>query len=111
MRWFLALLALSLLACSGSTPGAKFTVLKAERDESCTKLTDYCVRVSCTVRNDSQIPGQVVADLQLQSPEGKVLHTETARAELGGGDTTTLTHDFTQVKVTENAKTARCVVR
>ncbi len=111
MRPVLVFLAMSALACSGSTPGAKFIVTKSEQDSSCTKLTDFCVRVSCTLKNASQLPGQAVVDLQLLGPDGKVAHTETARAELGGGDTTTLTHDFTQVKVAGKALTPRCVVR
>lgn len=111
MRVFLVFSALCLLACSGSTPLARFTVVKQEVDESCTKLTDFCVRVSCTVKNEGAIPGQAVVDLQILGPEGNVLFTETERTELGGGDTTTLSHDFTQAKITQKGRSPRCVVR
>lgn len=111
MRVLLPILGLLALGCAGSTPLATFTVVGSEADESCSKLTDYCVRVTCTLKNDGMVPGQAVVDAQLLDPEGKVLHTQSLRAELGPGDTRTLTHDFTEAKLLGNGAEARCVVR
>lgn len=98
------------LGCSGSTPLAHFTLVSQEADASCSRVVDYCMRVTCTLKNDGPIPGQAVVDLELVGPGDAVVHTETERAELGPGDTRTLTHDFTDAKVGEEVQ-PRCVVR
>lgn len=100
-----------LLACEGSTPLAHFVVTASESSPACSKLLDYCLRVSCTVKNDSVVPGQAVLDLQLLDAQGAVQHTQTERLDLGPGDTRTASHDFTQAKLLGKEAQFACVVR
>ena len=100
-----------LAGCAGSTPLAHFEVTKSESDESCSTLADYCLRVTCTVKNDSPIPGQAVVDLQLLNRKGEVKHTQTERVELGPGDTKTVKHDFTEAKLLGKESKYACVIR
>lgn len=110
MRYILPIFALCFLACAGSTPLAEFKVKSEEVDASCSKLTDFCMRATCAVKNTGKVPGQVVVDVQLLDPSGKVLFSETARAEMGPGDSHTIVHEFTEVKLGTEAK-VHCEIR
>lgn len=110
MRPLFVVLAALALGCSGSTPLATFTVSREEADQSCSRIVDYCVRVSCALKNDGPIPGQAVVDLELVGPEDVVIAAHTERLELGPGDARTLQHDFTEAKLGQDVL-GRCKVR
>lgn len=110
-RFLVPVSALLVLACAGSTPGTTFSVSAEQSDASCSKALDFCLRVSCTVRNDGSLPGQAVVDLQVLGKDGAPLHTHTERVELGPGDTKTLSHDFAEVKLAPKERNGRCVLR
>lgn len=97
----LALLALLPLGggCAGSTPLASFQVESFSGDESCSKLLDYCIRVSCNVRNAGPVPGQAVVDLLFMDANGSLQQKETQRIELGPGDSRTIRYDFKEAKL------------
>ena len=111
MRKFFWTTVLLCLACSGSTPLAHFTVASSQGDDSCSKLLDYCMRVTCGITNDSSIPGQAVVDLQVLDESGNVQFTQTERLDLGPGDTKSVSHDFTEVKLLGSTAKYSCVVR
>ena len=117
LRYIIPFLGLASLACgagnvlSVSTPLAHFVVVSKDSNESCSKLLDYCLRVSCQIANDSVVPGQAVVDIQLLDKDGTVLHTNTERVDLGPGDTKTVTHDFTEAKIFGRDSQFACAVR
>jgi len=117
LRYLIPFLGLASLACgagnvlSVSTPLAHFVVVSKDSNESCSKLLDYCLRVSCQIANDSVVPGQAVVDIQLLDKDGAVLHTNTERVDLGPGDTKTVTHDFTEAKLIGRDSQYACAVR
>jgi hypothetical protein len=92
-----------LLACDSSGnlsigKAPEFVLTNQSSDESCAKLTDYCIRVSCSIQNVGNGSGQVAVELTYQESEEKV-YTQTIRKELGPGDTTTVHHNFTEAKL------------
>jgi hypothetical protein len=117
LRYLIPFLGLASLACgagnvlSVSTPLAHFVVVSKDSNESCSKLLDYCLRVSCQIANDSVVPGQAVVDIQLLDKDGTVLHTNTERVDVGPGDTKTVTHDFTEAKIFGRDSQFACAVR
>lgn len=117
LRYLIPFLGLASLACgagnvlSVSTPLAHFVVVSKDSNESCSKLLDYCLRVSCQIANDSVVPGQAVVDIQLLDKDGAVQHTNTERVDLGPGDTKTVTHDFTEAKIFGRDSQFACAVR
>lgn len=91
---------------------AKIEVAAAEGDDSCTKLLDYCLRATCTLRNSGQGEGRGTLELQVTDPDGKVSMTESVPFTLGPGHTKTFTHDFTQAKLLARKQNrVQCVVR
>lgn len=108
-------LGLAALGCADVTKlvaPAKIEVAAAEGDESCTKLLDYCMRATCTLRNSGQGQGSGTLELQVTDGTGKVTMTESMPFTLGPGDTKTYTHDFTQAKLLGHKQDrVQCVVR
>lgn len=91
---------------------AKVEVAAAEGDDSCTKLLDYCLRATCTLRNSGQGEGRGTLELQVTDETGAVSMTESMPFALGPGDTKTYTHDFTQAKLLGRKQNrVQCVVR
>lgn len=91
---------------------AKIEVAAAEGDDACTKLLDYCLRATCTLRNTGQGEGRGTLELQVTDEAGAVSMTESRPFTLGPGDTKTFTHDFTQAKLLGRKQNrVQCVVR
>ncbi len=89
----------------------RFEVANVETDESCTKLLDYCVRVSCVVRNTGDGSGTANVDVQLLGKDGAPQYVESLHAKLAPSDTTTLRHEFREAKLLGGPAEARCVLK
>ena len=94
-----------LLACDNagnlSVPevySPEFVVTNKSADESCARLTDYCIRVSCSIKNTGNASGEAAIELTyIESPEKT--YTETIRKTLKPGDSTSVEHNFKQAKL------------
>ena len=108
-----------LVGCAGVSGAPEIPVLQQPRfevanvatDESCTKLLDYCVRVSCVVRNTGDGSGTANVDVQLLAKDGSPRHVESMHAKLAPGDTTTLRYEFREAKLLGGSAEARCVLK
>ena len=95
----------------GEIYAPKFTTTKADTDESCAVLTDYCLRVSCSIQNVGNAAGEAAVEIYL-SGENET-YKETKRVNLKPGDTKSISHNFTQAKLLDGLKgyTAKCEPR
>jgi len=109
-RFILALFPL-LMACSGISLPGQFKVVSSDGNDSCATLGDYCLQITCVVKNDSPLPGQAVVDLQLLDAGGNIQHTHTERITLGAGDTGTVTHAFTEARLLGRESKYDCELR
>lgn len=83
---------------------------KVDADDSCARLTDYCIRVSCTVTNDGNAAGPLEVQIIL-TPKGKAPYLATDSVTLSTGQSAVVTHDFAEASVTDGRPQAKCTVR
>ena len=110
-KFCVALMLLSLSACSSVSLPGQFKVVGQDGNDSCATLFDYCLQVTCIVRNETPIPGEAVVDLQLLDGNGNLQHVHTERLNLGPGDTGTVTHAFQEAKLFGRDSSYRCDLR
>lgn len=90
-------------------PIAKFDVRDVVVDDSCTRLLDYCVRVSCKVRNVGLVNGSAKVEMQLLA-EGQPPSAHSTSVTIAKGQETVITHDFGDARLKDSHK-GRCIVR
>ena len=91
-------------------PAAHGRIDKVDADDSCARLTDYCIRVSCTVANDGNAPGPLELQMTL-TPKGQAPYVATESVTLPPGQIAVVTHDFSEASVTDGRPQATCAVR
>ena len=95
----------------GDLYAPKFKSLKVDTDESCVVLNDYCVRVSCSIQNVGNADGEAAVEIYLSSENDT--YKETKRVSIKSGDTTSISHNFTQARLMDGLKgyTGKCEPR
>ena len=78
-------------------------------DDSCSRLGDYCVRVTCEVRNVGKGDGTPRVEMKL-IPEGKTPVVSTESISVPAGTAKKVSHDFGAAKMLDSHKGA-CVVQ
>jgi hypothetical protein len=88
-------------------PAPHLRVDKAVVDDSCTKLLDYCVRVTCTVTNDGNADGALPVAFNLMAT-GRPTATAIETAYLKAGAQKTISHDFGEARLSDQGSKGSC---
>ena len=73
-------------------------------------MFDYCMRVSCTVRNVGEGGGDVTVDLEILSPDGRPMYVQSLAGFMRPGDVQNFTYDFKQAKLLGSQSRGECPV-
>ena len=88
---------------------ARFEITDLQVSDDCSRLTDYCIRVSCAVTNVGNGDGRANIEVQMV-PLGKAATVHNLDVRVPVGETRQVSHDFTEAKLSDDHE-GRCVVR
>jgi hypothetical protein len=88
-------------------PAPHLRVDKVVVDDSCAKILDYCVRVTCTVTNDGNASGTIPIVFNLMAT-GQRTATATEAAMLRPGEQKTISHDFGEARLFDKGSSGSC---
>ena len=105
VSWIGLAVFVALAAGSDAVLGPSFEVVGTSVDASCSRLTDYCVRATCVVRNTG--PGDGVATVRFVAEAESFNRTADVQVAVPSGAEGTATYDFTEAKLLDDTR-VRC---
>ncbi len=96
----------------GSTPFAapNFVIGSVDSNDDCARITDYCIRGSCTIINSGSGGGTAQVEIALEQ-DGAESGVFTQSVSLAPGDRKTITHDFGEARLAGSAPQVICRAR
>lgn len=81
-------------------PGiASFAVMGQRGDDSCSSLFNFCLRVTCVVRNTGVVAGTARVELRVHSQAGATQYKHQELISIRPGETREVVHDFPEAKL------------
>ncbi len=91
-------------------PEPNFVIGSVDTNDDCARLTDYCIRGSCTIINSGTGSGRADVEMSLEQ-DGAQVGVFTQSVTLDPGDRKTVTHDFGEATLSGSGTQVVCIAR
>ncbi len=91
-------------------PLTRFTANTSRCDDTCSRLTDYCLRVSCTVTNTGPFDGTARVELKVNR-KGEAPLSRITEVDVPRGESRIVSHDFSDASFFSSGERCACTIR